>query len=435
MNEKTREVIDLREFTPETISALNEATLRQAHPWVAYTLGFIYQNKSSTADLEGCMDVADRLSSGSPDIWEKGNRSLFCNFMRRASDHAPATCALFAANHLSTMMQLLPEEWLESMAKGFMKNGVTVDYQVDAIGSLLKNVLKLQSIESDQRMFRFESTENRDNLLIMLVLAHSAVMQGVLPRENSPEETLRLLTEAFCKLNQPNGFETLNRLSHKFLTHETFHYGARELTASERLRRLDDVVNPLFMLYVNNAHRAQLFGTKSKEILSGLTTLLRSTGYDKPRDVHLFNQEMSRQLVLRTLMASPETWRDQLKRTPKGPSAMVAVIKLHDRLGTLMAEIDSLRYDDEEPLKKMVFKRLFETIIPWVAKQKDCGTKYSNNLIELLAPHVDFAEQYASSRGLTKNLLTTYITESRRDLIGLINRKDRGKLLEDELGM
>lgn len=434
----TEELIDLNEFERETVEALGEATLKNAARDLAYTIGFIYQNKTPTADLEGVFEINDQLEARSREGNSLSNAALYHTFIEKSSAHTPASAALIATRYFDSILRISESgRWLESISKGFMETGVNQDYQVDSICGLLSRVNLLSKQDPEHLMLEFSKNSNRDHLMIMLVLAHSAVKDGVLPKDKTQEEALKFLSEVFSKLNQPGGYATLNRLSHRFLTHEsmTDSVNVAELSAAEREKRLNTIVNPLFMLYVNAAHKVQLFDTTAKEIFNALTTLLRRS-FSKPQDVYLFNHEYSRQLVLRTLMASPEVWHVQLKRKPgKGSSATAHVSKIEDTLSSLMAELDSLYYESEAPLQKMVSNRLFGVLMPWAAKISDCEDKPKLRLLELLAPNVDFEACFKASRGKTKELFTMYITESRRDLISILSRKERGRLIEDELGM
>lgn len=431
--------VDLAEFTDQTIADLGENQLTAAHSWVAYTLGFAYQNQSETADLEGVVDVKDRLKLTDTGVPDRGNNHLFLSFMLKASKRMPATVAMLAAYHLPRMATLAPQRWLENLAIGFMKTGVTESYQVEAITSLFVSLRTKLKLDPDSQLFDYLTTGNRSQYMIMLALAHSAVKRGVLPSDKNQEETLGLLDEMFLKLNQPGGYQTLSNLSYRFLTHETTGSAGDipELSEEARHSRLENIVNPLSMLYANSAHKVQLFNTQAWLILSELTSLLRNTSGDKPRDVYLFNDEYARQLALRTLMASPEVWREQLKRPTKGLSAASTVSKITYNLQEFLMELDSLRFEAELPLQKKVFDRLFETLIPWVAKikEQDCVLSQKMRLVDLLAPHVDLEAQYKAAKGLNKSLLKSYLAEHRRDLLGALSRKDRGRLIEDELGL
>lgn len=431
--------VDLTEFTEQTIADLGESQLTAAHSWVAYTLGFAYQNQSETADLEGVVDVKDRLKFSDTGVPDRGNNHLFLSFMLKASKRIPATVAMLAAYHLPRMATLAPHRWLENLAMGFMKTGVTESYQVEAITNLFVSLGTKLKLDPDSQLFDYLTTDNRSQYMILLVLAHSAVKRGVLPPDKNQEEALGLLDDMFLKLNQPGGYQTLLRLSYRFLTHETTGSAGDipELSEEARRSRLEDIVNPLSILYANSAHKVQLFNTQAWLILSELTSLLRNTSGDKPRDVNLFNDEYARQLALRTLMASPEVWREQLKRPTKGLSAASTVSKITYNLQEFLMELDSLRFENELPLQKKVFDRLFEALIPWVAKikEKDCVLSQKMRLVDLLAPHVDLEAQYKAAKGLNKSLLKSYLAEHRRDLLGALSRKDRGRLIEDELGL
>lgn len=434
MQKEQIEPVDLNEFTAETVAAMGEGALQAAHPWVAYALGFAYQNQSSTADLEGVMDVQDRLKHGDTGVALKDNNSLYLNFMRNGSQRLPATAAMLASYHLPTMSKLLPECWLHSLSRGFMKTGVTEGYQVEAIISLFSSLRTHLKVNPEGRLFAFDGTNNRNNHMILLVLAHSALKRGVVPRDQTQEEALDLLSDMFIKLNQPGGFYTLSRMSDQFLMHETDSDGLKKeaLSEAERERRLKDVVNPLFLLYANSAHKIQLFDTQARHIFEELTKVLRKA--DGRSDVYLHNAEYARQLALRTLMANPDVWREQLKRPSRGLSSDANVAQIEVRLRNFLMELDSLRFESEAPLKEKVFTRLYDALIPWASKVK-CEDKYKLRLVDLLVPYLDLATCYKESRGNCKTLLKTYITEHRRDMISLISRKDRGKLIEDELGL
>lgn len=434
----TVELIDLTEFEPSTISAFGETTLKNADRDLAYTIGFIYQNKTPTADLEGVFEINDQLEARSREGHSLSNAVLYHQFIEKSSGHTPASAALIATRHFDSVLRVSESgRWLERISKGFMESGVTQDFQVDAICGLLSRVSLLSKQDPDHWMLEFGKNTNRDHLMIMLVLAHAAVKEGVVPEGKTQGDLLKSLDEAFTRFNQPGGFATLNRLSHRFLTHEAMSDTAStlELSSSERDKRLNTIVNPLFMLYANSAHKVQLFDTTAREMLNDLTRLLRSS-FQKPQDVYLFNHEYSRQLVLRTLMASPEVWHEQLKRKPgKGSNATAHVSRIEDNLAGLLGELDSLYYEGEAPLQKMVSNRLFSVLVPWVAKMSDCDDKPKLRLVDQLATNVDFEACFEASKGKTKALFTKYIAESRRDLIGMLSRKERGRLIEDELGM
>jgi hypothetical protein len=432
--------LDLAEFTQETIDDLGIHKLQSAHPWIAYTLGFIYQNKSETADLEGVFEIEDRVRVGAEGALDRHNVDLFISFMLKASRRTPASAAMLASHHLASIMaNSMADWWLENLSSGFMHTGVTERHQVEAICKLLAKVNWLMPIEPDNRMFDFRVTHNRDHFLIMLVLARNAVERGVLPLERNLAETLKFLDDIFCTLTQPGGFSTLNRLSHQFLTHQSMRQTSEQvvLTDEQRSFRLNEIVNPLFRLYVNTAHRVQHFETQSYEIFTSLSRMLRTVSAQKPHDVLLFNHEAVRQMALRTLMASEEVWKSQLKRRPgRGQlSADTLAKKIEHNLSVLMMDLDSLSYEGEKPLQKAVFNRLYDVIVPWVSKLKDTSDIRQKRLLDLLCPHVDFESKYTSSRGLTKGLLDKYIVEERRDLLGMMRRKDRGRLIEDELGL
>lgn len=434
----TEELIDLTEFEPSTVAALGEGTLKNAGRDLAYTIGFIYQNRTPTADLEGVFEINDQLESRSREGSPISNAILYHTFIEKSSGHTPASAALLATRYFDSVLRVSGSgRWLENISKGFIASGVTQDFQVDAICGLLSRVSALKQQDPDNWMLEFSKNTNRDHLMIMLVLAHSAVKEGVVPKGKTQEDLLKSLDEAFIRFNQPGGFATLNRLAHRFLTHEAMSdtISAAELSASGREKRLTTIVNPLFMLYVNSAHKVQLFDTTAREILNDLTRLLRSS-FQKPQDVYLFNHEYSRQLVLRTLMATPDVWHEQLKRKPgKGSNATAHVSRIEDRLAGLLLELDSLHYESEVPLQKMVSNRLFSVLMPWVAKMSDCDEKSKLRLLDSLSKNVDFEACFHASRGKTKALFTKHITESRRDLISILSRKERGRLIEDELGM
>jgi len=431
--------VDLAEFTEQTVADLGEHQLTAAHSWVAYTLGFAYQNQSETADLEGVADVMDRLKSTDTGVYDRGNNHLFLSFMLKASKKIPATAAMLAAYHLPKMATLAPQRWLENLANGFMKTGVTESYQVEAITSFFESLRTSLKLDPDSQLFDYLTTGNRNQYMILLALAHSAVKRGVLPPEKTQEETLGLLDDMFLKLNQPGGYQTLMNLSYRFLTHETTGSAGDipELSEDARRSRLEDIVNPLSILYANSAHKIQLFNTKAWLILGELTSLLRNTRGNKPRDVYLFNDEYARQLALRTLMASPEVWREQLKRPTKGLSAASTVSKITSNLQAFLMELDSLRFENELPLQEKVFDRLFETLVSWVAKikEQDCALSQKMRLVDLLEPHVDLEVQYKAAKGLSKSLLTSYLAEHRRDLLSALSGKDRARLFVDELGL
>lgn len=433
----TEELIDLSEFEPETVEALGAPTLEGAARDLAYTIGFIYQNKTPTADLEGVFEINDQFDARAREGKSWLNAALYYKFIEKSSAHTPASAALVATKHFGAVLRMSESgRWLEHISNGFMNTGVTEGFQVEAICGLLSKVNTLMRHEPDQWMLNFSTNNNRDHLMIMLVLAHTAVKNGVTLEARTKEDIHGFLDEVFCRLNQPGGFSTLNKLSHRFLTHESMSNGidVKELSATEREKRLNTIVNPLFMIYANAAHKVQLFDTTAKQIFNELTTVLRPAP-GKPQDVHLFNHEYARQLVMRTLMAPPEVWHEQLKRTTRKGNATQHVVNIENNLRGLLMELDSLSYEGEASLQKKVYNRLFEVLVPWSAKIKECADKPKLRLIELLEENVDFEARFKESRGLAKGLCTKYITESRRDLLGLLSRKERGRLIEDELGM
>lgn len=428
----TEEPIDLSEFTEETIKVLGKYELERSTPTVGYTLGLILQNESPTADLEGTYEIQDFINKAVGSGSVRDNCGVMAKFMAHGSLKTPASAATLAATHLDAILyEASASRWLENLAEGFMATGVDQSFQVAAIGRLFTKIKTRLSYEPDSQAFKLDKTDNREHLLIPLTLAHRAVEQGVTVGSKSREELLAFFEDCFCALNQPGGFVSMTKLAHR-LTREDLHPNQ---TPAQKAFRIENVLNPMFQLYVKTATRSEHFGTEARDIFNDLTRLLRTCNSTKYPGIDLFDHHEARSLALKVLMVSDEAWAERLKARRKGPAPTLRLVKLEDNMRVFLMDLDSIHYEDQQDLKHQMFNKLFDVLIPFMAKLKGRTDKTSDPVLEHLAPHVDFEAKFKTAKPTAKALLGDYIVRCRRDLMGLLTTKKRGQVLEDELGL
>lgn len=423
--------IDLLEFEEETINILGRQDLLACTPNVGYALGFTLQNKSETADQEGVYEIQRYIVDSSNYVPDRDNFAVMYRFMNAASSTLPASAATLAASKLDILVcGADPSAWIKGLAEGYVNNEIIDSFQLEPLMKFLERVDRRIRVDGDRVRFSEDVTLHRTQFLTLISVAYSAIERGVVADGKKPEEMQKFLEDYFCTLNGSGGFDSMDEISEKVISMNLL----GDLADKTKSEKLTSVSNTLLGLYTKTANRNHHFRDDAKDLFADLEKVLRRCGKNGSDGLNLYSAGPARELVMRSLMADNEIWFERLRAKKKGVPDGLRLRRLEPRLADFFRMFDSMDYQADGQLKAQMSNRLLDVLLAFMHRLKSAKAADIDPIIAHLAPSVDLADKLKTA-GTGRLLLKNYVIKHRRDMICHLGRKDRGRLISDDLGL
>lgn len=413
--------IEPYEFPPEVGEIFLMKNLQDANPVVAQVLSLIYMNREcDTADLEGVYDIQDYFVKRNLHPENLVTSVIIGNFISKMGEKLPATTASLAAHFYLSSKDRASRYWMKDLTEGFLNSWDSSDsYQIDSLMKILGRYIHFGQTSEELAL-----DGDLEPLMALVAIAYGGVDTCQKYTEDLKHGMKKQLTKWFVQVCDATGYSSAMSSIDKFIGRNQDH-----LSESHIALRKNILSKPMTELLCSAAKYKQIFGS-SYHIFSTISGKLTSS-YHYQRNSRPTQVEIDT-IVLSSFLAPKNEWRFAFL-PGKGNSTDVILQAVASSISEISRHFNASTVDQD--LKVAAFSSLLSTAADSIGRKKDLKSSTSDMLIEPIFAHADFDLAMHGITAYGSKVLKNYVTRNRHDLIHKLSQRDRGRALEDNLGL